>query len=325
MFERPTTPTTARAFLRERGWIADDEPVLDVSPAGEGNMNLVLRIRTDRQSRVLKLASPFVERYPSIPAPVERSSVEARFYAVVERCPTVRDAMPRLLASDADAPALWFEDLGDTADLTEAYRRSPVAGHEVDAIVAWMSALHALEVPADPILANRAMRALNHEHVFALPFDPSSGVDLDGWVPGLADLAHPLRSHATFRGRVALLGERYLADGTTLVHGDLHLGSVVRAPAGLRVLDPEFAFLGEPEWDPALLVAHLVLAGGAPEAVLRRVIAGYVRPLDHDLVRAFAGIEILRRLLGVARVPKLKVSLQCAARWIVLAQTWVAP
>ena len=57
-------------FLRERGWIEPDEVVLEVGRAGDGNMNLTLRVRTGQRSLILKQARPWVEKYPHIAAPV---------------------------------------------------------------------------------------------------------------------------------------------------------------------------------------------------------------------------------------------------------------
>jgi 5-methylthioribose kinase len=65
-------------FLHARGWIADDERVLECGRAGDGNMNLTLRVRTAGGSLILKQARPWVEKYDHIAAPWERSESERR-------------------------------------------------------------------------------------------------------------------------------------------------------------------------------------------------------------------------------------------------------
>ena len=63
------------------------------------------------------------------------------------------------------------------------------------------------------MFANRAMRALNHEHMFLFPLRDGNGLDLDAITPGLADAARELAPIAPIVDAVAALGERYLADG----------------------------------------------------------------------------------------------------------------
>jgi 5-methylthioribose kinase len=41
-------------------------------------------------------------------------------------------------------------------------------------------------------------------------------------------------------------------------------GSWLKAADGLRVIDPEFCFLGDPEFDCGILAAHLMIAQCGP-------------------------------------------------------------
>jgi len=159
-------------------------------------------------------------------------------------------------------------------------------------------------------LVNREMRALNHEHIFRTPFDPGNGLDLDGLEPGLREAAERVRADATAMERIRALGERYLADGPCLLHGDFFPGSWLATDAGVRVIDPEFAFFGEPEFDLAAPVAHAALAGASFNEA-RQILEAYLeaygdstdRSLDRARIAGFAATEVLRRLLGVAQLP----------------------
>jgi 5-methylthioribose kinase len=59
-----------------------------------------------------------------------------------------------------------------------------------------------------------------------------------------------------------------------------------------------------PELDLGMMSAHFQLAR-CPGWVVENAIAAYcaARPVDLDLARGFAGIEIMRRLIGVAQLP----------------------
>ena len=153
------------------------------------------------------------------------------------------------------------------------------------------------------IFANRAMRALNHEHMFSYPLRDGNGLDLEGITPGLGAAAREIAADRLYVEAVDALGRRYLADGDTLVHGDYFPGSWLRSEHGVRIIDPEFCFLGDAEFDYGILIAHLMLASCDADAVSCVKPAIDARRLDAELVAGYAGVEIMRRLIGVAQLP----------------------
>lgn len=291
------------ALLRQCGLLDTDDQVVGLGRAGEGNMNLTLRVRTNRRTLIVKQSRPWVEKYPHIPAPLDRVHFECRFYQAVHPVPAVAGRMPALLAALPDQWALVLEDLGPAADCTPLYAR-PIPDGLVRDLLQWLSALHALPAtglqPED--MNNRALRELNHAHLFVVPFQFPPVMDLDRVTPGLAAVAAELSDDRTLKSVLHELGERYLASGPCLVHGDFFPGSWLLPAAGLRIIDPEFCFLGRPEWDLAVLVAHLRLMRQRPSpAELAALYAGPA--IDWALVEAWASVEVLRRLLGVAQLP----------------------
>jgi 5-methylthioribose kinase len=294
-------PSGIEAHLLALAWIDRDERVVSISRAGEGNMNLVARVETDRRSLILKQSRPWVEKYPSIEAPEDRLLVEATFYQTVSQASTVAAGMPRLLSLDSESRCALIEDLGASSDCTDLYGGATVKLSEP---VAWLSALHAVqpEEAHRDVLRNRDMRKLNHAHIFDLPMTGAHGMDLDEITPGLAAAA---RAYSTDKGlarEVQKLGHAYLEDGPTLLHGDYYPGSWLRTARGIRVIDPEFGFLGPAEFDMGVFKAHLVLAGIA-RPVIDEAVSRYTGPVDAALVNQFAGVEIMRRLIGVAQLP----------------------
>ena len=78
------------------------------------------------------------------------------------------------------------------------------------------------------------------------------------------------------------------------------------------MIDPEFGFCGDAEYDLGVLAAHLLLAGEAAERA-EAILASYqpADPAVHSaaLARRYAGVEIMRRLIGVAQIPTLQADL----------------
>jgi 5-methylthioribose kinase len=295
-----------RVFLSRRGWLTPTETLVACERAGEGNMNLTVRVRTDRRTVIVKQARPWVEKYDHIAAPWERGESERWFYERVATIPEVAAHMPRLLGSDPASRVLLLEDLEGAHDLSGVYAGARLEAEELDRLALVLRALHdatAGDPPQPPF--NRAMRELNHAHCFVVPLDPRNGLPLDRFEPGLAAASAALASDAALRAVVAEMGERYLGTGGPLIHGDWFPGSWLRTAAGIRVIDPEFCFRGEREIDVGCGAAHLVLARQAPHTA-RRFLDAYGANADRcdpAAVARYAAIEIMRRVIGVAQLP----------------------
>jgi 5-methylthioribose kinase len=327
--------------LCELGWINADETLTALESAGAGNMNRTLRARTATRSLILKQSVPFVAKYPDIPAPVGRIAVEIAFYRAVRASPALSARLPCVIGYDADNHLMALEDLGDATDFTDVYHhedRTPTASPRLDltprhaaALLDWIGALHGLRIDIDafPELENRAMRALNHAHIFDIPLRTDNGLDLDAITPGLAAFARELTADTALRGTVAALGEIYLgrashASAPTLLHGDYFPGSWLRdAQTDVKIIDPEFGFIGPPEFDIGVLIAHLTFAGFGP-AELATKLRRYVAPerFSIALAYAFGGVEIIRRLLGVAQLP-VREDLTSKQAWLTTARHWI--
>jgi len=296
-------------FLRQRDWLDSAETLLQCERAGEGNMNLTLRVRTDRRTLIVKQARPWVEKYDHIPAPMERARVEQHFYERIASIPDVAAQMPRLLAAEPASCTLLLEDLGDDArDLSTLYREGELFAEDARALGGYLRHLHgATRGAPDSSFANREMRRLNHQHIFQVPLDPDNGVELEAFEPGLSATAASLRADEAFGAEMDALGRRYLEDGTCLVHGDFFPGSWLRVGNEIRVIDPEFCFYGEPEVDIGVAVAHFALSRQSFH-IDDELIAAAVDPCEEIVVRetlvtCYAAAEIVRRLIGVAQLP----------------------
>jgi 5-methylthioribose kinase len=322
-------PAGLELYLRERGWVGATESLLSIAKAGEGNMNLVLRVVNSSRSIILKQARPWVEKYPSIGAPAGRAEVEVAFYEAASSRPPLRERMARLLGSDPASGVVVLEDLGEAQDFTALYRGARLSEVQLAELVSYLAELHRpfeVDSKARLLFANRDMRALNHEHVFRLPLAPDNGLDLDRLSPGLDAAAAALKNDVAYVDAVRRLGDSYLEDGPALVHGDYFPGSWLRTESGIRVIDPEFCFLGAAAFDVGVMLAHLHLSR-QPIALGEALLSRYAELCGAgasflELSRRFAGCEIMRRLLGVAQLP-LTASLEEKAHLLALSRDLV--
>ena len=295
-------------FLKTHGWLAEDETVQRIEKPGEGNMNYVLRVRTDRQSLIVKQSRPWVEKYPQLDAPIERIVVEAQFYEVLSEVEHLNPFIPRLLGFSQEDYLMVIEDLGESSDFTNIYKKSvEISATELADLMQFISGLHRVSVKeiSESFPANQALKALNAEHIFTYPYLEENGLDLDTVQPGLRAVATTYKKDEVLKKRIQELGEVYLGEGGTLLHGDYYPGSWLRTSQGTRIIDPEFAYLGCAEFDMGVLVAHLKMAQ-TDDAVIQAGLAAYDMTgttFDHALFAGFCGAEILRRIIGLAQLP----------------------
>jgi 5-methylthioribose kinase len=296
-------PEGLTIYLRAFKLLPDGKSIEKIEKAGEGNMNLTLRAMYAGGSLIVKQAFAYVYKYPGIAAPTNRTEAEYHFLKHAASIPNIGPFLPALQHHDPVLHLLVMEDMGPVGDLSAAYAEPALLDEKTVAqLINFLGALHRGSA-GWPAFANQEMRALNHQHIFDLPFREDNGLDLDGIQQGLHDMAiKHLYNNTALRQKTASLGALYLhATGPALLHGDFYPGSWLRAQDGLRVIDAEFCFTGPAEFDLGVLKAHLLFCGWTPTAT-HQALNAYGQ-FDHILCGAFAGIEILRRLYGVAQLP----------------------
>lgn len=321
------TPNVVRELLADHN-LLQDEQIESVDVAGEGNMNVTLRVQLvsakGPRSIIVKQSRPFVAKYNSIPAPLERIEYEAKFYELVAGNSLLKSKMPERLAWLPEQKILVLEDLGQAADATGLYQDFPAGDLPalIGPLVEWLAELHN-SLRADQGNGERVnlkLRELNHEHIFVIPFLEPPAIDLDSVCAGLNAASLAIRNDERLRMCCQELGQLYLGDGPCLLHGDFYPGSWLMTAQGPKVIDPEFMFWGPAEFDLGVLVAHLHFIGvDEPMQELQPLLSKRYEQLDEALVRRFAAVEILRRLLGVAQLP-LGIDLDARVRLIRFAR-----
>ncbi|MDH3246412.1 MAG: phosphotransferase [Saprospiraceae bacterium] len=302
-------PALLLEYLLEEN-VTDKKPttcILEVP--GEGNMNVVLRMNLDHESLIIKQSKPYVNKYPQIPAPENRVLTEAAFYQYIQANETLRRMSPRLLHFDGKNHLLVLEDLGESSDLTLVYRADThFENVTLEKLIQYLSVLHDLVWSEDKVKEfprNIELRRLNHQHIFVLPFDQDNGFDLDMVQPGLSEVAERYLKDQRLADMAMELGEIYLGAGKTLLHGDYYPGSWLQTEEGVKVIDPEFSFMGPREFDLAVFLAHGMMARMPQKDLITRfeqLYKGYDQ-LDMELLLKLAGVEIFRRLIGLAQLP----------------------
>jgi aminoglycoside phosphotransferase (APT) family kinase protein len=231
---------TARTVLVRLGLCGPDEP-LDCMPLAGGVSSDIVRVDLPGRSLCLKRALPRLKVAADWVVPVERSAHEAEWLKVAA---AVRPGVaPRLLGYDAVSNALAMDWL------------DPVY-HPV-----WKAELRDGRV--DPAFAARVGAAIGAIHAttagdaaVAARFDTTPlfvALRLEPYL--LATAAR----HPSLAPRLRALVESTAATRVALVHGDLSPKNLLVGPDGPVILDAECAWYGDPAFDAAFCLNHLLL------------------------------------------------------------------
>ena len=162
--------------------------------------------------------------------------------------------------------------------------------------------------------ANEEMRRLHGDHIFHLPYR-SNDFPLS---PALRERALAIQRDEALLRTIDTAYARYLESACALVHGDVQPTNVLLTESGPRLLDAEIAHVGDPAFDVGQLVGHLWLPAvaradtGAACTAIRAAWSAYTDAFGSDGLASFgdvaryAGIELLRRTIGAARVPAVE-------------------
>ncbi|MEO6460133.1 MAG: phosphotransferase [Bdellovibrionota bacterium] len=292
--------------LKRRSLLLADDRITHVESAGDGNMNLTLRVSLETgRTFIVKQSRPWCEKYPQIRAPATRTQTEAKFYSLLASDELLSSMTPQILDFDGLSGILSVQDLVNAKDCSVIYIEKSFNSAAIRKLAAYLSRVHAKFTVSPRLerLANLEMRALNHEYIFLQPFSRAAAESLISRDPDLIDFAeNSIWADRGLSTAAARLGSDYLSKGDALVHGDFFPGAWMARGSELFVIDPEFAFHGQLEFDLGVVEAHFFLAG-LPPASMELFFSLYEGDYDRDQVSRYCGTEVIRRLIGLAGVP----------------------
>lgn len=228
------------ASLRTLGLAGPREPVRLV-PLSGGVSSDIWRAEFSGGSVCVKRARPRLKVAAVWEAPVERNHYEAEYMRLAgEIAPGLT---PRLLAEDEARGLLAMEYL-DPAEWRvwkEELRDGRVDLSAAGGVASGVARLHAGTADREDVAARFPTDAFFH----ALRLDPY--------------LLECARRHADLASRLEALVATTARTRRVLVHGDVSPKNVLVSAAGVRLLDAECAWFGDPAFDVAFCLNHLLL------------------------------------------------------------------
>ncbi len=264
----PLTVETLRARLsglaplRERIGEATDQ--WQSREVGDGNLNLVFIVEGPAGAAIVKQALPYVRLVgDSWPLPLKRSFFE--YHALVRQGERDPGSVPEILHFDADQAMIVMEFLHPHIIL----RRALIEGQQLPRVAEDLGLFLARTLFRGSDLSMEAKRRKSDLALFAdngelcditenLVFsDPYFAAKLNRHTtPQLDGIVATLRADRDLKVEAQRLKHLFATSAETLLHGDLHTGSVMVTADETRVIDPEFAFYGPMAFDVGILLSN---------------------------------------------------------------------
>jgi aminoglycoside phosphotransferase (APT) family kinase protein len=252
--------------LRRMGLLKAGEAAR-VTPLAGGVSSDISLIEAEGRRFCVKRALPRLKVAALWQAPVERNAAEAGWLNTVAGW--LPGAVPRVLGEDAEAGLFAMEYLPPID--YPVWKTQLLGGHvELDFAAAVGSALatiHSLSA-TDPNVRKVFANDDTFEAIRIEPYFRATG-----------------RAHPELASRFDMLAWTTLTTKRSLVHGDISPKNILRGPGGPVILDAECAWFGDPAFDIAFCLNHLLLKGAREGADKKRYGAAFSALADAYLAR----------------------------------------
>ena len=255
-----------------------------LTPLTGGVSSDIVLVEADGRRFCVKRALPRLKVAALWEAPVERNAAEAAWMRAVARW--LPRAVPRILGEDAEAGLFAMEYLApEDHPLMEDSSFSPAASSRISP-------------PRSGAISPSSMRGAPPTAASGQPSPTTTRSRRSASSPTCARPAAPTLSlrRASMRSRA-----RRWQTKRALVHGDVSPKNILHGPRGPVFLDAECAWFGDPAFDLAFCLNHLLLKGARAGADRTRYIAAF---------SALAGAYLAGSRLGGRRRPR---SARCRA------------
>jgi len=267
----PLTPESLPARLGQLAAITsrlgEDFASWNVKEVGDGNLNLVFIVAGAKGTVIVKQALPYVRLVgDSWPLPLYRA-----FY---EHCALTRQerrapgTVPQIYHFDKAQALIVMQFLTPHIIL----RNKLILGEKVSGAGDFIGkfcartafrgselSMQSSDKKADVgvFSGNVEIPAITEALVFT---DPYYNAEMNSHTALLDPVVETIRSNTELKGRVQRMLMKFASNTETMVHGDLHSGSIMATDNELYVIDPEFAQYGPMGFDLGMVIANFLMA-----------------------------------------------------------------
>ncbi|MDT2523358.1 S-methyl-5-thioribose kinase [Enterococcus raffinosus] len=330
------------------------EAPLTVTEIGDGNINYVFRVVNEatQESLIIKQADVLL-RSSGRPLAIDRNRIEAEILRLQNEL--APQFVPEVYYYDQKMYALTMEDVSDYQNMRYELIDKKIFPGFSEEIAEYL--VRTLLLTSDLVLdrgekkqrvkafINPEMCDISEDLVFTEPYDDYKQRNIV--TSGNEQFVREnLYENVSLQVEVAILRNNFMNNAQSLLHGDLHTGSIFINQRDLKVIDPEFAFYGPAGYDIGNVLAHLYFPmvknlfdetidqdfhqwsmatiEAVYDQILTKLSVAYDEAVSFSLYRhhafkdtmlqgimsdavGYAGTEIIRRVVGDSKVKELSL------------------
>ncbi len=245
-----------------------EDAKLECKEIGDGNLNYVFLVKDEvhGDSIIIKQAGPVARISDEFKLSPDRNRIESEILKIHDEL--AEGFVPKVYHYDPIMNCTAMEDLSDHTIMRDALMNKESFPLFADHITTFM--VNTLLLSSDVVMEHKKKKDLvksfvnpelceiSEDLVFTEPFFDCVRNDV---FAGTRDFVEKeIWSDDALKLETAKLKFDFMANAQSLIHGDLHTGSVFIKPDSTKVIDPEFAFYGPAGYDVGNVIANLIFA-----------------------------------------------------------------
>ncbi len=245
-----------------------DDTALDIQEIGDGNLNFVFIVSSQKnpqKSLIVKQAVPYL-RIAGEGFPLSRKRMNYEIRALELYTQSASQYVPKIYHSDEKMSVVIMQNLSEHIILRKGLIEKIIYPKFAEDISTFMAqtlfsnsslALSSTQKRAliDKFNHNTELCKLTEDFVFTFAFMDNETNEIDLTCKEEAQI---LFHDMAFKEQILKLKYIFMTHSDTLLHGDLHTGSIMANPKETYIIDPEFAFIGPFGFDIGALVANMI-------------------------------------------------------------------
>lgn len=292
---------TVLEYIKSKLDFFANDAVYETNEIGDGNLNLVFRIvdTKNNKSLIIKQALPYVKVVgEGWPLDIGRGLIECKVLKIEHKL--TGGLVPEVYGYDEDLFCIFMEDLSDYVIMRTGLlelNSYPFFAEEIsdflvktllftsDVVMDHKEKKHLLKEVINPELCE-----ITELLVYTEPFNFGARNDIEDF---LVDFhKHHIVNDKRLSLEVAKLKFDFMNNSQSLLHGDLHTGSIFVNQKSTKVIDPEFSFFGPMAYDIGCLLGNLIMnfisVQAQVEGKKRKEMSSYLQKAIKDTVDLFS-------------------------------------
>ena len=252
------------SYVKEKNLFLENDD-LTVKEIGDGNINYIFKVenKIDGKSIVLKQADKLL-RSSGRPLDLARSKIEANILRIENNL--APHFVPEIYFYDEIMCVLAMEDISEYKNLRTELVAGKIFPNFADNISEFLS--RTLLLTTD-LFMNKFEKKKNVKEfinpelcdiseclVFTEPYDNNKNRNIT--TTGNEEFVeNMLYKNEDLHFAILKLREKFMNYSQSLIHGDLHSGSIFINEKGIKIIDPEFSFYGPMAYDIGNVIGNL--------------------------------------------------------------------